>query len=415
MISTIKLTIALKLFVCVFIYALMLAGCASTSTDNGMRKIGPKPSSSFEKKQPHEIVSALPKMDVIIPIFDPGLSDNEENYKEEGIWPELRRAEANRFAYQLKRALDDSGAFGAVRVTPDQTASGDLYVLGRIDQSDGEEVAFHLNVVDISGQEWLDRDFTQTVEASFYKNSRNTGQDAYGSVFKKAARKIIKALNKHDASQLENLKYIANLQFGASFNDVAFADYLKTDGEQIKLVSKPSDEDPLFQRVQAIRIQEQLFVDNLQHNYAMFSQNMNDSYMAWQKASFVEQQLKDDAETTSALKIAGGILLIAGGIAAAVFDGGTLLNIALGTATAIGGIGGAVLIAGGYQSYEEARFHQDALNEVGESLNLEMSPQVISLENETVKLTGNAQQQFTQWREFLKRIYEQESTPDTQL
>lgn len=413
--ATIKVSITVKLFVCVFVFALVLAGCASTSGDNGIRKVGPKPSSSFEKKLSDEIVSALPKLDVIIPIFDPGLSDSEENYEEDGVWPELRRAEANRFAYQLKRALDDSGAFGAVRVTPDQTASGDLYVLGKIDQSDGEDVAFHLKVVDISGQEWLDRDFTHTVEASFYKNSRNTGQDAYGSVFKKAARKIIKALNKHDASQLDNLKYIANLQFGASFNDVAFADYLKADGEQIKLVRKPSDEDPLFQRVQAIRVQEQLFVDNLQHNYAMFSQNMNDSYLAWQKASFVEQQLKDDAETTSALKIAGGVLLIAGGIAAAVFDGGTLLNIALGTAAAVGGIGGAVLIAGGYQSYEEARFHQDALNEVGESLNLEMSPQVISLENETVKLTGNAQQQFAQWREFLKRIYEQESTPDTKL
>ncbi|HFD11795.1 MAG TPA: hypothetical protein ENJ32_04930 [Crenotrichaceae bacterium] len=402
------------MFVCVFVFALVFAGCASTSGNNGAVKVGPKPSSAFEK-QPDEAILELPKLDVIIPVFNPGLSEDEENYEEEGIWPELRRAEANRFAYKLKQALDESGAFGAVRVTPDQTASGDLYVLGTIDQSDGEDVAFHLNVVDISGKQWLDRDFSHEVEASFYKNTRNTGQDAYDPVFEKAARKIVKALRKHHASELDNLKYLANLQFGASFNELAFSEYMQTDGGHVKLVSKPSDQDPLFQRVQAIRVQEQLFVDNLQNNYALFSQNMTDSYLAWQKASFIEKQLKSDAETTGILKIAGGVVLIALAIAAAAFDGGTALNIALGTAAAVGGIGGATMIASGYQSTEEAKFHQDALNEVGESINLEMSPQLISLENETVKLTGNAQEQFAQWREFLKRIYEQESTPDTKL
>ena len=54
-----------------------------------------------------------------------GLSDKAKNYEEEGIWPELRRAEANRFAYKLKLALEKTRVFGAVRVTPNQRASGD--------------------------------------------------------------------------------------------------------------------------------------------------------------------------------------------------------------------------------------------------------------------------------------------------
>lgn len=405
----------LKLVICTVLLALLMSGCASTTANNGMIKVGPKPSSSFEIEQPDQIILESPKLDIVIPVFNTGLSASEENYEEQGIWPELRRAEANRFAYQLKQALDDSGAFGAVRVTPDQTSSGDLYVLGTIEESDGEDVAFHLNVLDISGKQWLDRDFTHTVEASFYKNSRNAGQDAYEPVFNHAAENIVSLLQDHNNDELEDLKYIANLQFGASFNDAAFSDYLQTDGDEVILVSKPSDQDPLFQRVQAIRVQEQLFVDNLQNNYALFSQTMNDSYLAWQKASFTEKQLEDDAETSSILKIAGGVTLIALAIAAAAFDGGTALNIALGAMAAAGGIGGAALIAGGYQSIEEAKFHQDALNEMGESINLEMSPQVISLENETIELTGNTQEQFAQWREFLKRIYVQESTPDTQL
>ncbi len=78
-------------------------------------------------------------------------------------------------------------------------------------------------------------------------------------------------------------------------------------------------------------------------------------------------------------------------------------------------MGGALLISSGFKSREEANLHQDAINELGESVNLELESQVISFEDNTVELTGNIQQQFIQWREFLKRIYEQESTPNIEL
>ena len=44
-----------------------------------------------------------------------------------------------------------------------------------------------------------------------------------------------------------------------------------------------------------------------------------------------------------------------------------------------------------------------------------MSSKVVQLDEETVELKGSAKEQFSQWREFLKRMYEKEKTPDTQL
>ena len=44
-----------------------------------------------------------------------------------------------------------------------------------------------------------------------------------------------------------------------------------------------------------------------------------------------------------------------------------------------------------------------------------MSPQVIEFENQSTKLTGNMEQQFQQWRAFMARMYELESTPDKAL
>ena len=399
-----------KIIAYVLIFLHILTGCATTGSQNS---VGPKLSSSYEEEAIDEtIISTAPKLDVIIPVFDPGLPENEENYEEDGIWPELRRAEANRFAYKLKQALDNSNEFGAVRVTPDKTASGDLYVLGNIEESNGQDVKFELNVVDISGKEWIDETFEHEVQESFYKNNRNRGKDPYDSVFKEAADEIIDALKEHSSSELDNLKYIADLRFGASFNDVAFMEYMDTDGNDIELVSKPSDSDPLFQRVMAIRVREQLFIDNLQQNYISFSQNMNNSYLAWQAASYTETQLHQDAKMEGIYKTIGGVLLVALAIAAGVSGES---NVALDVAAIMGGIGGALLVTSGFKSREEAKLHQDAINELGESINLELESQVISFEDESVELTGNIQQQFVQWREFLKRIYEQESTPNMEL
>ena len=347
-----------KIIACLLIYSHFLAGCVTNDSQNGLIKAGPELSSSYEKEV-SEAIAISPKLDVIIPVFDPGLSENAENYEEEGIWPELRRAEANRFAYKLKQALDNTNAFGAVRVTPDNTASGDLYVLGMIEESNGEDVKFRLNVVDISGKEWLDDSFKYEVQESFYKNYRSSGTDPYAPVFKEAADKILKILKKRSFSELDDLKYIADLRFGASFNDIVFMEYMNTDGNYIKLVSKPSDNDPMLQRVIAIRVREQLFVDNLQQNYASFSQNMDDSYLRWQEASFTETQLRKEAQRKSAMKAIGGVLLIALTIAAAVASGNNSSSFGvpdptLATAAIAGGFASAWMLSSSFQSREEA-------------------------------------------------------------
>ncbi|WP_281085102.1 hypothetical protein [Methylophaga thiooxydans] len=393
----------------------VLTGCANTLTkSDGDVQTGPQLSSSFDEKTT-EVSYQGPKLDVIIPAFSPGLSEDAENYEEEGVWPELRRAEANRFAYKLKKALDDTGKFGAVRVTPNNTASGDLYVLGEIIESNGEDVEFDLTLVDASGKEWLDETIQHEVGEGFYKNPRNEGKDAYDPAFEQAAVEIVEALLDEDIADLAELKNIAELRFGASFNDVAFTEHLDTSTTPIQLLSMPSDADPLYQRIQSVRVREQLFIDNLQPNYSQFSNQMQDSYLLWQEASFTETQLQKEARNKGLLKIAGGVLLIAAAVAAAASGSSYDNNIGNEVAAIAAGVGGAALISSGITSREEAKFHQDAINELGESANLEMSPQVIQFEEETVELTGDMNEQFQQWRTFMARMYALEATPDRQL
>lgn len=398
----------------VYLLIMMHALTACVGSQSKPTATGPQLASSFEE-QASEVTYSGPRLDVIIPAFSPGLSEDEANYEEEGIWPELRRAEANRFAYKLKQALEDTGKFGAVRVTPDNTASGDLYVLGEIVESNGMDLEFDMEVVDISGKQWLDENIEHEVSEGFYKNPRNEGKDAYDPAFEEAANRIVAALLEQQQGRLAELKQIADLRFGASFNEQAFLPYLNTDAQPMTVTAMPSDADPLLQRVKSVRVREQLFIDNLQQDYSGFSQQMEDSYLVWQKASFTEMQLRKEAKTKSWMKIAGGVLLVAAAIAAAASGEPYDNNIGADIAAVAAGVGGAVLINSGFTSREEAKMHQDAINELGESVNLEMSPQVISFEEKTVELTGDVEEQFQQWRAFMAQMYELEATPETQL
>lgn len=402
------------LVICTF----FLSSCVTNNQSNTSLRVGPSLSSSYDKTDVDNQQIVMPKLDVIIPVFDSGLPEDTKDYEDEGIWPELRRAEASRFAYKLKEALDATGQFGAVRVTPDQTATGDLYILGKIEKSNGEDVAIDLEVVDISGKSWMDKSYEHEVVQAFHNNLRNKGKDPYDPVFEKAAQDIADELKSHSANDLDELQYLTNMRFGANFSEEAFRPYMKMERGKLQLVSKMSEDDPMYRRVVAIRTRDQMFVDSLQENYAHFSEKMNESYMMWQEQSLLEIQAEREANKEAAAKAAGGVLLIGLAVLAAVVGarsdnaGGAAAGA---TGAVVGGMVGAGLLQDSFKTSEEAKVHRDAINELGQSVDMELAPQVIKFEKETVKLTGDAKEQFHQWREFLKEIYAHESTPDVKL
>ncbi len=403
---------------------LLLSGCVTIEKGSNGKQlaesiIGPKLSSFFDPTRMAKIDPNKKKLEVIVPVFDPGLSENAKKYKEEGIWPELRRAEGNRFAYKLKTALENTHAFGAVRVTPDNTATGDLYVMGKIVELNGEKIEIEIKVVDISGKHWFTRSFEHQVEPEYYKNIRNDGKDPYDPVFVEASNRIAIELESYKTEQLEKLTMVSDLRFGASFSSAAFSEHMAFKNGKVKLISFPSEADPMLRRTRAIRVRDQLFVDGLQDEYRSFSDNMESSYLIWQEQSLLEIEAKKDAQLKAVGEAAMGIASIA--LAVAAVAAGSDSSNSVGTSTAattggiVAGVAGISMLQKSFQTSDEAKVHRDTLNEVGESINVDLAPRVIAFEDKTLELTGNAKQQFSKWREFLQQIYTQEQTPDLKL
>lgn len=385
-----------------------LAGCAS---GGGGYASGPGvgPVSTAKAKSAR---NNAPKIDVVVPVFDPGLPADSDTWKKKGIYPELRRAEATRFALHMKAALDNSGAFAAARVTPNQRASGELYVQGTIVQSNGEDVRIRIRVRDISGKQWLNKEFSHRVKDEFHRNRRNKGKDAYAPVFEKAAAAIVKILNKRRASELTELQRITMLRFGESLSAESFSRYLKTENGRVKLVSAPAAGDPMLRRIEPLRVRDQLFIDNMQTHYAAFNGKLNESYLAWQEQSLTEVKAARAAKRkATGQSILGGLLLVAGVVGAA--EAGD--NVVGEVVSAAGAVAGAAVLAQSFQTRAEMKAHREALAELGQSLDLEVAPQVVEYEKQSAKLSGNAAEQHEQWVAFLRKIYELEATPGTQL
>lgn len=388
----------------------VLTGCATTGTTPSP-EVGP--GSTTTAASTTDAYRGV-RLDVIVPIFDPGLPEDSDDYEKEGVWPELRRAEANRFAVTLKRALQDTRAFGDVRVSPDTEATGDLYVIGAIEKSDGQDVKIALDVVDIGGRRWKRDRYRHRVKEYFWRDPRNAGKDPYQPVFDEAAADIAKLVMKRSAETLSNLRHLAEIRFAKSFSEEAFADYIRERNGRVTLTALPDRDDPMLGRTRAIRVREGLFMDRLQTHYDAFTQRTDAGYAAWQEHSLTEVKARNAARGRALVQGVVGAALAVGGAYAAI-KGDAELDPGREVAGVTAAIVGGVLIAKSFENSAQGKVHAEALAELGESLDVEVAPQVVELEGTTTELTGDAREQFRQWRAFLKRIHAEERTAEKTL
>ena len=66
------------------------------------------------------------------------------------------------------------------------------------------------------------------------------------------------------------------------------------------------------------------------------------------------------------------------------------------------------MLKAGLDKKQKASEYNESVAEMGSSLEAEIAPQVIELEDRTVTLTGTVQAQYQQWQDLLGKIYQQE-------
>lgn len=371
---------------------LLLGGCVTTTV-----KTTAVP--TLETYQ--DTLSSEETLDVAVVVFDPGIDDVDIG---EGVFPEIRRAESAFMARELSLVLDNQGVWGASRVVPSADYVSDILITGKIVNSNGESLALAIKATDAQGRPWLNKTYEGNTSRYAYQQTQRVKTDPFLVVYRQIANDLLKVFRGLSSDQRIRIRQVAQLAFAQGFAPDAYADYLTTNNSGLVTISRlPADGDPMMQRIESIRQRNDIFIDTLQGHYDNFSGSMANPYNEWRRLSYdetiAERELEAEAQ---AQLIAGGAAVLAG-IAAASSGGRN--DRTTRTAGMVGIWAGGTLIKSGLERRAEASMHSAALEELGQSLEAEITPQVIELEDRTVELSGTVEDQYSQWREILADIY----------
>ncbi|WP_237738547.1 hypothetical protein [Idiomarina xiamenensis] len=365
-------------------------------------------------------------LDVAVPVFNPGFPIDADSghidYDELGemdIWPQLRRAEAKRFAIQTKHALQDTKAFGSVNNVPSTDTTADLFVLGTINHSDSEVVTITVMVIDSAGTILGEREFEHTVSQYFFRDQQNQDKNPYEPVFSQIGDYVYDLVTQLPDTQKQRIKQTTLVRYAQYYSPEAYDSYVsrqlkRYDGQQYyqySLNGLPAEDDPMFQRIQNLRAQDLLFVDRMQDQFEVFDKETEDAYRQWQKETLPEAVRAREARAERNTKAALGIGL---GVLAAVL-GNNSSSTATAVARTAGAIGSVWLLKDAYKANENLKVARTVIDEMGQGLDLNLSPTVMEFDDKSVELTGTASEQYEQWKAHLRKIYALEQTPDTRL
>lgn len=345
-------------------------------------------------------------LDVGVMVFDPGIDEVARRDIDRTNF-EIRRAESRYAPYLMTETLQRSGNWGVVRILPAEHTTMDVYLHGQILLSDGEGMMIRVRVTDATGRQWYDRVYEEHISQFSYDATQRQSHDPFQVIYNNIANDLLEYRQRNiSEADIRNIRTVSELQFAANFAPDIFGDYLSTDSRGVTQAQRlPADNDPSMQRILDIRERDNLFVDTVQDYYATYARQMRGPYDAWREMSYHETMSLDAAERSARRRFITGAVAIAGGIAAVGSQ-----SSAGSTMAGIVGVGaGAFLVRSGFDRSAEARMHVAALQELGESLQAEVAPRVIELDDRTIMLTGSVEEQYDQWRDILMEIYQAET------
>ncbi|MCC6201752.1 MAG: hypothetical protein IT494_01950 [Gammaproteobacteria bacterium] len=349
-------------------------------------------------------------LDVGVLLFDPGTDGLDEDEAPEAS-KQIRRAESRYMPVLLADTLQKSGNWGVVRVVPSEQTITDLYVSATIRRSDGLHLELEAEAFDISGRQWLRRKYEETASKFNYDRDLNHGNDPFQGLYNRIANDLHAALLGLTSAEREWLRALARVRFARIFSPEQFNDYLTTGTDGLLGLQRlPADEDPMLRRIQKVRERDYLFTDLLQDYYQLFHRQMRGVYDEWRKDSYREIDALRLEKAQANAQIVGGAVALLGGIAAGVAggDGFATQGAAIGAAAV-----GAPMIRAGLQRKVNVAARTANLGEMADSLNAEIEPHYIDLEDRTFRLTGTLDEQYAQWRQILMAAYREETQLET--
>jgi len=349
-------------------------------------------------------------LDVGIMVFNPGVPEGEidkdvlEELLQEGTFVHIRRTESLYMAVQLSEAMQRSGHWGAVWVTPSTSAAADLVVTAEILHSDGDTVRVQVEAKDATGRVWLDEPYELETAAGAYNRQRYPDLDPYQDMFHSIANDLSIIREQLSAEERQGIRTVGEVRYASELNPDAFGEYVAEDKKgNYELLRLPAADDPVFGRTLQVRQRERLFFETLNQHYTNFSNEAAPSYDGWRE--YAREEAIAIREMTRSARWRTGIGIAS--IVASIVYGQNAGNDAFSDRLIRDGLMyiGMDMIRTSAVRRQEKRLHTETLEELSVSFDDEVEPLVVDVAGTQHRLTGTVEVQYTEWRDLLQRLY----------
>lgn len=342
----------------------------------------PAPVGRVELVQPRAPSEAA-MLDIGLVIFDAGIPPDESTHSKLGIFPEIRKSEAKFMPVVLRQVLLASGAWGVIRVLPEDLESSEVLLTGTILQSDGLRLVLRITARDASGRRWLDKVYVDEAAESDYPVP--VDGDPYLDLYHQIANDLLSVKQRLGQKELRDIRQIGQLRYAASLSPEVFSGYLgHTADGRYTLARLPAEGDPMMARVNRIRNQEYLFIDTVDEQYATLYEEMAPTYNLWRQYGREQALYREEYQQRASSRDIHGRR------------------------------GSFAAMQQTYDAYKWSKIHEQDLDELTLGFNNEVTPTVMEASGKVFRLNGTLDTQYTEWQDILRKIFILETglTPD---
>ncbi|WOJ94316.1 hypothetical protein R0135_03930 [Congregibacter variabilis] len=357
-------------YFCVLILSLLLQAC---SNNRGVPEAPPEPeprAPAVGQVQLKTAAASVWPLDVGIAVFDQGLDNRTQGAR---VFPTVRKAESLLIPVTLSSYLEDSGAWGAVRVVHSNEVFMPLILDGEILRADGAVLELQLRFRAADGSLLLERIYRDEATASDYPVK--PGGEPFDDIYRAISNDLLEIAGALTQEQRLNLQRLSLMRFAATLSPASFERFVTTQADGgYSLASFPADGDPMLLRLARVRRQDDLFIDAVDEQYADLRGDVEDSYALWREYNYELQRFGDDYRTTASER----------------------------KSTARRGTFAAMQQV--YASYRKVKIQEEDLRELVKGFSGESLETVLEVDDGVFRLSGSVQDRYAQWRQILTRI-----------
>jgi hypothetical protein len=326
-------------------------------------------------------------------IFEVPEIDSSSAVSGESIYQQIASNESHYLPFVLRNALVDSNQWGAVRVLPEADPSLDLTLRGRLIESNGLNLQLAVQVSDSTGREWINKTYRSETSAADYPGPdpflRNLSRDEhidaaaagdpFADIYHQIANDLLALRNTLSREQLEQISLVSEMRYATDISPQTYQRFLVPGADGLLTVSGlPARDDPMLLRIQNIKLRHHVFIDTVDEYYEALHQDMQAPYNLWRRYS--RDQTVEDMSAQRRIE------------SQSTAESGSFLA-----------------LSQSYNRYMWAKLFAQEFMQLAASFNNEVAPAILELNRQVHGLSGPVEEQYGQWREILRQIFELET------